>query len=268
MNLDFGSLSTLIFDLDGVIWRGEAPVEGAVSSLARLRQAGIRCLFATNNSSRPASFYAQKLSAMGIDAGAEAIVTSSGATALYLSRHLPRGFTVFVVGETGIALALQAIGAVLVDETAEIADCVVAGIDREFSYAKLHAAQKFLLRGARFIATNRDATFPVEGGVLPGAGSIVAAIATAAGQEPLSMGKPEPAMLLSILENDGLSPNQAAMIGDRLDTDIACANRAGIGAIFVATGVTPMEVARAGQGNQKPDAFFEDLPALLATLGL
>jgi len=268
VNLDFHAVSTLIFDLDGVIWRGEAPVPGASDSVASLRASGVRCLFATNNSSRPPLFYAQKLGAMGIDAAPDAIVTSSSATALHLSKHLPPGFSAYVVGEAGIALALQSIGAVLVDENAEKADCVVAGIDRDFHYSKLRAAQKFLLGGAQFIATNRDATFPVEGGVLPGAGSIVAAIATASGTEPLSMGKPEPAMLLTILEDYGLTPTQAAMIGDRLDTDIACANRAGIGAIFVATGVTPMELARQAKGEMRPDAFFEDLPALVAALNL
>ncbi len=266
MNLDFRALNTLIFDLDGVIWRGDAPIKGASDSLARWRAAGLRCLFATNNSSRPQSFYAEKLGAMGIDAAPADIVTSSGATALYLSRHLPHGFSVYVVGETGIALALQEIGAKLVDEKAERADCVVAGIDREFNYAKLRAAQHFLLGGAQFVATNRDATFPIEGGVLPGAGSIVAAIATASGHEPLSMGKPEPAMLLEILETYHLKPEQAAMIGDRLDTDIACANRAGIGALFVATGVTPMPIAREAKGELRPDAFFDDLPALFAAI--
>lgn len=262
MNLDFHAVSTLIFDLDGVIWRGEAPVPGASDSLARLRASGVRCLFATNNSSRVASFYAQKLAAMGIEAAPDAIVTSSSATALHLSKHLPRGFSAYIVGEEGISRALQNIGAVLVDENAEKADCVVAGIDRDFHYSKLRAAQKFLLGGARFIATNRDATFPIEGGVLPGAGSIVAAIATASGTEPLSMGKPEPAMLLSILEDYDLQTHQAAMIGDRLDTDIACANRAGIGAIFVATGVTAMEIALEASGQERADAFFADLPAL------
>lgn len=236
--------------------------------MALFQRAGLRCLFATNNSSRPAAFFARKLGAMGIETSPEAVVTSSGATALYLSRHMARGFSVFVVGEAGIADALEEIGAVLVDESAARADCVVAGIDRQFSYAKLRAAQKFLLGGAKFIATNRDATFPIEGGVMPGAGSIVAAIATASGVEPLSMGKPEPAMLLATLEEYALQPGQAAMIGDRLDTDIACANRAQIGAIFVATGVTRMQEAQDATGEMRPDACFEDLPALVLAMKL
>jgi 4-nitrophenyl phosphatase len=268
--LDLSAVSTLIFDLDGVVWRGDAPVAGARESIAKLQDAGLHCLYATNNSSRAPDFYVQKLAAMGILAAPDDIVTSASATALYLSRHLPRGFSTYVVGEDGINSALANIGARVVgeEEVVTSVDCVVVGIDRTFSYAKLLRAQQFLLGGALFIATNRDSTFPTENGVVPGAGSIVASIATAAGREPLSMGKPEPGMLLAILENRALRPSQAAMIGDRLDTDIACAHRAGIGAICVATGVTSWEEAQAAQGEQKPDLRLADLPALCQSLGL
>ncbi len=275
MNLDLRSVSTFIFDLDGVIWRGEAPVSGAPESLARLREAGHRCFFATNNSSRVPDFYAEKLGAMGIAAAPEDVVTSSTATALYLSRHMARGFSAYVVGEAGIARALESIGARVVSDeeitgnpALESVDCVVAGIDRAFNFEKLKRAQAFILRGATLIATNKDATFPMEHGVWPGAGSIVAAVETASGKVALSMGKPQPGMFLAILENYGLEKSQAAMIGDRLDTDIAGANRAGIGAIFVATGVTTMQNARKAQGEERPDACFDDLPALCRELGV
>lgn len=268
MSFDLSAVKAFIFDLDGVVWRGQSPVPGARESVARLRAAGHLCLFATNNSTRLPEFFSEKLGAMGIEAAPEAVVTSSTATALYLSRHLPQGFSAYVVGEEGIADVLRGIGAQVVGETEDVesVDCVVVGIDRDFKYAKMQRAQQFLLRGAKFIATNRDATFPIEGGVVPGAGSVVAAVATAAGMEPLSMGKPEPGMLLAILEEHSLQPHEAAMIGDRLDTDIACAHRAGIGAIFVSTGVTPMETAQAATGELRPHLFFEDLPALCAAL--
>jgi 4-nitrophenyl phosphatase len=275
VTLDLSAISTFVFDLDGVVWRGDSPVPGASESLAKLRAAGYRCLFATNNSSRPPQFYAQKLADMGIEATPDDIVTSASATAIYLSRHLPTGFSAYIVGEEGIALALEGIGARIVrhddslSEANERVDCVVAGIDRFFTYEKLKRAQQFLLGGAKFIATNRDATFPIEGGgVVPGAGSIVAAIATAAGQEPLSMGKPEPGMLLAILEKYGLEPLQVAMIGDRLDTDIACAHRAGIGAIHVSTGVVPTQAALEATGELRPHVCFEDLPELCQALPL
>lgn len=275
VTLDLSAISTFVFDLDGVVWRGDTVIPGAPESLAKLRAAGYRCLFATNNSSRQPLFYAQKLGNMGIEATSDDIVTSSTATALYLSRHLPAGFSAYVVGEEGIAMALESIGARVVshsdsgEEAAESVDCVVAGIDRAFSYEKLKRAQQFLLGGATFIATNRDSTFPIEGGgVVPGAGAIVAAVATAAGREPLSMGKPEPGMLLAILEKYGLEPSQAAMIGDRLDTDIACAHRAGIGAIHVATGVVTTQTALEASGELRPHLCLEDLPALCRALQL
>ena len=275
MNLQLDAVSTFIFDLDGVIWRGDAPVAGARESLARLRDAGHRCLFATNNSSRVPMFYAEKLGAMGIEAAPEDVVTSSTATALYLSRHLPRGFSAYVVGEEGIARALESIGGrvwsdeeISAGQPPQSVDCVVAGIDRAFNFERLKRAQQFLLGGARFIATNRDATFPMENGVWPGAGSIVASIEVASGSAALSMGKPQPGMFLAILENYGLQPAQAAMIGDRLDTDIAGANRAGIGAIFVATGVTSLQSALDASGEERPDVCFEDLPALCRALKL
>ena len=262
-------VSTWIFDLDGVIWRGESPIKGAAASVERLRQMGKRPLFATNNSSRAPEYFAQRLQAMNINAAPEDVVTSATATAFYVRSHWPHA-RVFVVGEEGVQTLLRKAGAQVVTiedahETQSV-DLVVAGIDRSFTYEKLRLAQKFILSGAKFIATNRDATFPVEGGVVPGAGSIVAAIECASGVVPLSMGKPEPAMLLGILERFGLRPDEAAIVGDRLDTDIACGARAGIGTVCVGTGVTSLEVAQKARGELKADLLFADLPALLRAM--
>jgi len=258
-----------IFDLDGVIWRGSSPIEGAAESVERLRAAGKRCLFATNNSARAPEDFASRLNAMGIRALPEDVVTSATATAFYVSVHLPRA-RVFVVGEDGVQGLLRGVGArvVTVENAGDFAEveAVVAGIDRSFTYEKLRLAHFYIARGAQFIATNRDATFPVEGGVVPGAGSIVAAIETASSVVPLSMGKPEPAMLWGILERLGLSPDEAAIVGDRLDTDIACGARAGIGTVCVGTGVTPLQTAREATGELRPDLVFRDLPDMMAAL--
>ena len=230
---------------------------------------GKRPLFATNNSSRAPEYFAQRLQAMNINAAPEDVVTSATATAFYVRSHWPRA-RVFVVGEEGVQTLLREAGAQVVTiedaHEAQSVDLVVAGIDRSFTYEKLRLAQKFILSGAKFIATNRDATFPVEGGVVPGAGSIVAAIECASGVVPLSMGKPEPAMLLGILERFGLRPDEAAIVGDRLDTDIACGARAGIGTVCVGTGVTSLEVAQKARGELKADLLFADLPALLRAM--
>ncbi len=263
-------VSTFIFDLDGVIWRGESAIVGAAASVERLKQLGKRCFYATNNSSRAPHWFIERLGSMGIEAQIEDVVTSATATASFIQREFgtPR---VFVVGEDGVQHLLRKAGATVftvenATQTSAV-EVVVAGIDRQFNYEKLKLAQAFILKGARFIATNRDATFPVENGVVPGAGSIVAAIAVASGVEPLSMGKPEPAMLLEILKGFALSAENVAMIGDRLDTDIACGARAGIGTILVGTGVTSLEEGRQASGEEKPDLMFADLPSMVEALG-
>lgn len=268
-NFDLTSLSALIFDLDGVIWRGHTPIAGAVESVARLRSAGKKCFYCTNNSSLSQPAFADRLRAIGIELGDEDVISSAWATAQFLAKEFPGGFSAFVVGSDDLKDTLRVIGAkVLSDDEADhaTADCVVAGIDRQFTYDKLRRAQQQILRGARFIATNRDATFPVENGIVPGAGSIIAAIATASGAQPLTIGKPEPLMLQLCVEKFGLDPRRTVMVGDRLDTDIACAHRAGIPALLVTTGVTSRAGGEAATGEEKPDAIFDDLPAMCQAL--
>ncbi|HEX8237184.1 MAG TPA: phosphoglycolate/pyridoxal phosphate family phosphatase [Abditibacteriaceae bacterium] len=275
---DISRLSALIFDLDGVIWRGNMPVPGAVESVARLRAAGKRCFYCTNNSRKAPADFVAALAGMGIEAEEEEIMTSSSATALYLSQQLTGDFSAYVVGEDGLTAALRKVGARIVsDREAESngdnwsdfpVDCVVAGIDRHFTYDKLRLAQRFILNGARFVATNRDSTFPVANGVVPGAGSIVSAIETASGISPVTIGKPQPLMMHLLLQKFSLAPDETAMIGDRLDTDIIAAHRAGIGALYVATGVNTLEEAQRARGDLKPDVLLDDLPALCTLLGL
>lgn len=264
-NFDLKSLSALIFDLDGVVWRGHTPIAGAVESIALLRAAGKKCFYCTNNSSLSQPAFADRLRAIGLELGDEDVISSAWATAQFLANEYSAGFSVFVVGADDLKDTLRAVGArIFSDEEAEhdTADCVVAGIDRQFTYEKLRRAQQQILRGARFIATNRDATFPVETGIVPGAGSIIAAIATAAGAQPLTVGKPEPLMLQLCVEKFGLDPRRTAMVGDRLDTDIACAHRAGLPALLVTTGVTSRAGGETATGEEKPDGIFDDLPAL------
>jgi HAD superfamily hydrolase (TIGR01457 family) len=265
--LNLSALSAFIFDLDGVIWRGSTPIEGAAASVARLRAAGKRCFYCTNNSRKAPADFVAALRRMEIEVEEDEVMTSSTATALYLAQEFPQSFSAYVVGEEGLVAALRGAGAHIVveSESGEAegpVDCVVAGIDRAFTYEKMRLAQRFIFNGARFIATNRDATFPTERGLIPGAGSIVASIETASSVTPVTVGKPEPLMVQLLLQKYDLEAAQTAMIGDRLDTDIASAHRAGIHALYVATGVTSMEDAQRAEGEEKPDALFDDLPAL------
>ena len=270
--LDLKALESFIFDLDGVIWRGSTAIEGAVEAVGRLRAAGKRCFYCTNNSGRTQRDFATRLRGIGLELEEQDVITSSSATAIYLAEQYKEPFTAYVIGGEGIVTALQGIGARILtaEEAAKLppVDCVVVGIDRNFTYDKMRLAQQFILRGARFIATNRDATFPTEDGVVPGAGAVVAGVAAASGVTPLTIGKPEPTMLHLALKNFGLAATTTVMVGDRLDTDIACAHRAGLGALLVLTGITKRDEAAAAQGEARPDAIFTDLPALCeAVLG-
>jgi 4-nitrophenyl phosphatase len=263
---DIAALSAYIFDLDGVLWRGSEPIEGAVEAVQRLRGAGKRILYCTNNSSKTPREYAERLRGMGLELEDEDVLTSSWAAAVYLSAQFTGPYSVFVIGEEGLDSALQKGGARIVPEHDvdgdTRVDCVVVGIDRSFNYERLNLAQQLILRGAQFVATNRDATYPVENGVVPGSGAIVAAVEAASGTTPVVIGKPRPAMLQLALDRFNLKAETTAMVGDRLDTDIAAARNAGLLALFVATGVTTPDQARKAKGQQRPHALFPNLAAL------
>jgi 4-nitrophenyl phosphatase len=268
--MSLGAVTTLVFDLDGVVWRGTSAIEGAVEAIMQLKAAGKRCLYCTNNSSQTPKAFVDKLAGMGVEAVEDDIITSSTATALYLSAQYTGPFLAYVVGGEGIQVAIQKIGARIVydrdiEDTTHV-DCVVAGIDRSFTYEKLNTAQRLIRSGALFVATNRDATYPVEHGVIPGAGSIVSAIETASGTTPVTIGKPRPVMIQLIQQKYKLQPQEIAFIGDRLDTDVVCARRAGVTAILVLTGVTTLAQARRAKGELRPDAVFPDLPSLVGVV--
>ena len=267
--VNLSHIKVWVFDLDGVIWRGNSAIEGAAPAVAALQARGCRAMFASNNSTRTPQFFSDKLRQMDIQAAPADIVTSTTVTVAYLQKRFAHGGRIFIVGEAGLRAQLESAGFEVTQKTdGDLEDviAVVVGLAREFCYADVARAQSYILGGALFIATNRDATFPIEGGVLPGAGAVVAAIETASGSVPATMGKPEPTMLRQIVEASKLQNDQVAMIGDRLDTDIACAHRAGVGSVWVATGVVNWETARAAQNEEKPNFLFNDLADLMNQL--
>lgn len=223
-----------IFDMDGVLFRGDTPVPGAKETLQELRKRGAAVRFLTNNSTKTREHNARILREMGFFAQADEIFTSAVATARFL-----RGASAWVLGEPGLFDELREGGVEVVRHGD--AEWVVVGLQRDLSYEQIDEAQWRIRTGARFLATNRDATYPVEKRVRPGAGMVVAAVATAAEREPeVVIGKPEPTMVTMILEELGTQPSEALLVGDRLDTDIECARRAGCDSILVLTGVTQM----------------------------
>jgi len=235
------SAKLVILDLDGTLFRGSEPTPYAAETVSELRRRGSIVRFLTNNSSQTQSALAEKLTKMGIAAVPEEVVYSSmGAAKLLVDRGQR---SAFVVGEAGLEAALSARGITL---TGDRPDAVVVGICRSFTYDWLDRALQCLNQGALFVATNRDATYPLEGGrVQPGAGAIVAAIATCSGKEPIVVGKPEPTLVFQILEETGIAPDDALMVGDRMDTDIEAGLRAGVPTHLVLCGVT--KIAPEGQ---------------------
>jgi phosphoglycolate/pyridoxal phosphate phosphatase family enzyme len=257
----------VIFDLDGVIYRGERLLTHAAETVAWVRGCGFGVRFLTNNSTVTRGEYSRRLGAFGIPTPPEHIMTSAYATALYLKSRGDTDAKVLVVGEGGLREEIAAMGLEVVrPPQARGARYVAVGMDRAFCYEMLCAAMHAILDGAEFIASNRDPTFPVENGLLPGGGTIVAAIETAVGFAPLVIGKPSPRMLDLLLSDMGCAPGEALIVGDRLDTDIKVGRAAGVRTALVLTGISSAEQARAAPEEMRPDWVMEtlaELPSLL-----
>ncbi|MEO7993310.1 MAG: HAD-IIA family hydrolase [bacterium] len=254
----------LIFDLDGVLYRGSEVVPGAPEALAALRPAGFHVAFLTNNSWSLASDFAAKLNGLGIPASDEEVYTSSmAAAAVTLERHGPS--RVLAVGGPGLRHYLTEAGhtvTMTADPPAPV-DVVVAGIDWNFTYETLSRAQEALLDGATFYATNLDPRYPFEAGRFkPGAGSLIAAISTASGVEPVVIGKPSSLSIELLMEQYGVKPKQTLVIGDQLATDILAGNRAGCRTALVTTGVNSATEAEKTHGVARPTYVFDSPLAL------
>jgi len=259
MTLDFGSIRAVVLDMDGVLWRGGLPLPGVEAFFAFLQARAIPYALATNNSTATVEAYMSRLAQAGVPAGPAQIITSAVATAEYLSRRYPAETPLYVVGETGLHQALAEKGFPFDPHTARV---VVAGLDRPLPYDKIRIAAERIRAGADFVGTNPDRTFPMPEGLVPGAGTVLAAITAATDVPPVVIGKPEPGMFEVAVERLGTTPETTLMIGDRLDTDILGAQRAGLRAALVLTGITTAEEAQAE--SIRADAVFDDLRALRA----
>jgi NagD protein len=226
-------------DMDGVLVREEHAIPGADRFLARLRERGTPFLVLTNNSMYTRRDLAARLRASGLEVPEEAIWTSALATARFLESQRPQG-TAFVIGEAGLTTALHDAGYTLTERDP---DYVVLGETRTYSFERISRAIRLILAGARFIATNPDATGPTADGPLPATGSVAALISRASGVEPYFVGKPNPLMMRSALNAIDAHSETAAMIGDRMDTDVVSGLEAGMETILVLTGITTREDA-------------------------
>jgi glycerol-1-phosphatase len=248
----------LLFDLDGVLYRGDDPVAGAPETIHALREAGATIRFLTNNSARTPDEVAERLRRMGIEADAAEVVTSANATAALLRREGASG-TAYVIGENGIRTALAGIGIQVVDGEPQRADLVVVGWDRDLTYDRLRIAALLIQRGARLVATNADATYPAADGLWPGGGAILAAVVTATGATPTVVGKPSRPMFEAAAEATGA--RHPLVIGDRLDTDVAGAAAMGWDSLLVLTGASRIEDVAGSEWQ--PTYVADGLDALL-----
>jgi 4-nitrophenyl phosphatase len=241
----FTDIRGLIIDMDGVLWHGDQPQAGLTNFFQTLRTLHIPFVLATNNASLTGVQYVAKLAGMGVEVDLTEILTSGMATALFLAkRYQPELTRVFVIGGEGAWQPLKDQGFSLtgVDdiEPGRRADLVVCGLDKELSWNKLCAAALNIQMGADFFGTNGDVTLPTERGFLPGNGATLAALRAATGVSPTIIGKPEPIIYQQALALLGVEPAHVIAIGDRLDTDILGAVRAGIRSLMVLTGISQL----------------------------
>jgi glycerol 3-phosphatase-2 len=250
-----------LLDLDGVVYVGPYAVPGVPEALAAARAAGMRLGFVTNNAARTPDDVAAHLTELGIPAGADDVITSSQAAATVVARLLGVGARVLPVGGPGVAAALTAAGLSVVAVAEDLPGAVVQGYGPEVGWVQLAEAVVAVRNGARHVATNTDATIPSPRGPLPGNGALVGVVSAVTGQPPLVTGKPDPAMHAEcVRRTDARRP---LVVGDRLDTDIEGARRAGSASLLVFSGVTgPAALLPAGP-EHRPDLVSADAAGLL-----
>jgi glycerol-1-phosphatase len=250
-----------LLDLDGTVYLGGVAIPGAVETLRKADAAGMRLAYVTNNASRTPAAIAALLTGFGVPATARDVVTSAQAAARMLAERLPAGAPVLVVGAAALRTALRERGLRPVSTAAEQPRAVVQGYAPDLSYSLLEQGGLAVAAGALFVASNADLTLPGRHGIQPGNGSFIQVIATATGVQPLVAGKPEPPLHdESVLRTGARHP---LVVGDRLDTDIECAQRVGADSLLVLTGVTSPAGAILAPPAQRPTYLAEDLAGLL-----
>jgi 4-nitrophenyl phosphatase len=251
-------ITHLIIDMDGVLYRGDRPMPLLREFFGFLRERPIPFILATNNSTRTPQDYVDKLARMGVTVSPDEILHSGQATARFLARAYPRGTRVHVFGMPSLKETVVEEGFTLADKDVQL---VIASMDREVNFEKLKRATILIRKGARFIATNLDPTYPSEEGLIPGTGAMIVALETASETKAQVIGKPEPTMYQLAMKQMGACPETTAAIGDRVDTDILGGKRAGLVTICVLSGSSDRAEAEA----LGTDMIFNDIAHLLET---
>jgi len=284
----------VIFDMDGVLYRGAQVLPYAREALDRLRRASWDVFFATNNSTATRLDYLSRLQQLGLGGDLDHVVTSGHATAHYLERRRPKPNDVLVIGADGLREEIRAVGIAVRDadslpglhpppeaaadgvdpgamrrylvslDLPPAPDAVVVGLDLHLTYAKIAEAQRAILAGAEFVCTNRDRAYPVEGRLLPGAGTIVAAIEVATGAKAVCVGKPEPFLFQEAIRRAGRreARERVVVVGDSTDYDMVAAHRVGAAGVLITTGLTERNALDTASGEAVPDRVIHSLEEL------
>jgi len=253
-----------LFDMDGTLYLGNHIFDFTNELLSTIKNSGGRYLFMTNNSSKSVADYIKKLKNLGIDASYEDFITSSQATAFYLKKHY-RNCRLYVCGTKSLKEELVSNGFTVTEDLSEV-QCVVMGFDTELTFKKLEDVCKLLLKNPDmpYIATNPDYVCPTEYGSVPDCGSVCDMIFNATSRRPFVIGKPNAMMPLLALEMTGYKKHEAAVIGDRIYTDVKSGLNAGITAILVMSGETTYEILE--QSEDKPDLVLKDCSEITAVI--
>jgi 4-nitrophenyl phosphatase len=233
----------LILDMDGVLWRGSQAIGDLAANFTRIQELGLQVVLASNNSTSTVETFVNKVNNLGGNISKHQVISSSVVAAEYLQGQFPEGGPVYAVGEGGMLEILAAAGFIHTENHQPLA--VVVGLDRHIDYEKIKRAALYIRQGAKFVATNPDRTYPAPEGLFPGAGAIVAAVEAASEVSPIYVGKPETRIFEVCLKRMGLSAGQVMVVGDRLETDIACGQKLGMKTALVLSGVTTREQADA-----------------------
>lgn len=252
------SISALVLDMDGVIWRESEPIGNLPSIFSGFSKAGLKVMMATNNSTRTPVQYVEKLASMGVHVHPEQILNSSMGVAFLLKKRFPNRGPIYIVGENGLQTALEEEGFTISDRQPL---AVVAGIDRDINFQKLKKACLLIRSGIPFYGTNPDRTFPTPEGLIPGAGSILAALEACTDTQPIIAGKPGPTLFEFAMQRLGTTPPETLVIGDRIETDILGGVNAGCKTGLVLSGVTSREEAE--KASPAPDLIIPSLGDLL-----
>jgi 4-nitrophenyl phosphatase len=255
-------IRSFVLDMDGVLWKADAPIGDLPATFERMQERGIRVAFATNNGTLTPEQYVERLAKLGVKIEPYQVVTSALGVANLLTQKFPSGVPIFVIGGVGVKVAMRECGFELLStESAKSAKAVVMGLDPEINFEKMSEAALLVRSGVPFYATNPDKTFPTPRGQIPGAGAWISVITTSTGVEPIYAGKPAPYLFELARTRLGTSKVQTLVVGDRLETDIAGGQAAGMPTALVLSGVSTREQAERWQ--PKVDMVVENLAALL-----